>query len=569
MNGSKETDPLSHPAEVAPPIDGGSQPSSPAEDGHATVLGNSMAGFAWTVASRVTGLGKMITVGAVLGVTYLGNTYQTINALPNLVYYQLLAGSLFASLLVPPLVRHLDEGDGKKARVLVDGFLGTLLLLALAVAAILLAVGPLIMRLLTLGVNDPAIASSERRIGWLFLAMFVPQIALYVVAGTGAAVMNASGRFALAAAAPALESLGIIATLVVVGLLFGTGTPITQVSTGQLLMLSLGTTAAVGIHAACQWLGARSSGLTMMPGMGWKDPEVRRVLLRIVPTLGYTGLAALQIFSTMVVADRIPGGLIAFQLALNFFYLPTALVAWPMARALLPQLARHQHDGDDRKFSDDFRHTLAVAAFVTIPIAATYIALASPLAHALAFGQLRTPAGIRLTTVSLATLAVGVVGETGFILGTYALYAKHDVRSPLQSMAVRVGVSMTLMVPALMAKGPTVVTLLGLSLSAGSVAGSVYIGTRLRPHLLRTGSTLFRSVARTVAAATAMGLAEFVVAWQLVSRVHTHAAEVGQVALAGLAGLGVFLAIQTTLRAPELASLRAVLRGRMAARAKR
>ena len=84
---------------------------------------NSLAGSVWTVVSRLTGLGKALTIGAVLGATYLGNTYQAINALPNLVYYQL-AGSLFASLLVPPLIGHLGRDDRSGARVLVRGFLG-------------------------------------------------------------------------------------------------------------------------------------------------------------------------------------------------------------------------------------------------------------------------------------------------------------------------------------------------------------------------------------------------------------------------------------------------------------
>lgn len=66
---------------------------------------------AWTLMSRVTGLIRFAAVGAVLGPTFFGNTYQFTNSLPNLVYYGFLAGSLFSSLLVPALVRHIDRGD--------------------------------------------------------------------------------------------------------------------------------------------------------------------------------------------------------------------------------------------------------------------------------------------------------------------------------------------------------------------------------------------------------------------------------------------------------------------------
>src|SRR5256712_11688796 len=63
---------------------------------------------AWTIVSRVTGLVKFAVIGAVLGPTFFGNTYQFTNSLPNLLYYGLLAGSPFSPLLVPPLGRDID-----------------------------------------------------------------------------------------------------------------------------------------------------------------------------------------------------------------------------------------------------------------------------------------------------------------------------------------------------------------------------------------------------------------------------------------------------------------------------
>ncbi len=65
----------------------------------------------WTIVSRLTGVLRGITIAAVLGVTYFANTYQFTNSLPNLIFYGLLAGSLFSSLLVPALVGHVDSGD--------------------------------------------------------------------------------------------------------------------------------------------------------------------------------------------------------------------------------------------------------------------------------------------------------------------------------------------------------------------------------------------------------------------------------------------------------------------------
>src|SRR5262245_10466586 len=205
---------------------------------------NSLTGSAWTLISRVTGLARVVAIGAVLGATFLGNTYQGIYALPSLIYYQLLAGSLFVSLLVPSLVEHIRRGDRDRADSFVRGFLGSLLALAALAVGIVILASPLILRLFSLGVKDEAVAADQRRVGLLLLVLFTPQILLYVVAGTGAAVMNAFGRFGLASAAPTAENLGIILTLVVAAVVFGTSIELSTVSTSEILLLGIGTTAA-------------------------------------------------------------------------------------------------------------------------------------------------------------------------------------------------------------------------------------------------------------------------------------------------------------------------------------
>ena len=81
----------------------------------AGAVADSMSVAVWTTISRFSGVLRGIAIAAVLGATYFANTYQFTNSLPNLIFYGLLAGSLFSSLLVPALVRHIDAGDQKAA----------------------------------------------------------------------------------------------------------------------------------------------------------------------------------------------------------------------------------------------------------------------------------------------------------------------------------------------------------------------------------------------------------------------------------------------------------------------
>ncbi len=531
--------------------------------GASRFLANTLAGSIWTTLSRLSGLAETVAVGVVLGATYLGNSFQSINALPNIVYYQLLAGSLFVSLLVPPLVHHVDAGDSEAARRLAGGFFGVLLAAAAGLAALLLIAGPIIVRLLTLGVPGQAAAAAQTRVQMILLVLFLPQIFLYLVAGASGAVLNAHGRFALAAGAPTLENLGIITTLFLVALIFGTGVGVGTVTDAELLLLGLGTTAAVGVHAAAVWLGARSNGLTLVPRAGWREPEVRAVVRRVVPTLAFTGLEAMQVFVVFMVANRLRGGLVAFQLAFSFFILPAAIVTWPIARALLPQLARLHRTGREQGFRDELARGVRLTSFITVPTAIAYVVLAVPMSRAISFGQLGEPEVVRLIALSLASLAPGVIAESWFILGTYAFYARLDAHTPLRSMVLRVGVSVGIMALTWGVRGPAVLPLLGLSLSAGSLAGAAHAWRRLRAQLPAAPSGAMRSSSwrRVVAASLVMVVPAAGIAYGVGRVTNRQLGEVLAMLGAAMAGTAVYFGLQARWHAPELGWLRTGLGG--------
>ncbi len=131
-------------------------------------------------------------------------------------------------------------------------------------------------------------------------------------------------------------------------------------------------------------------------------------------------------------------------MALNFYYLPIALAATPVALALLPRLSRlHQSDSKD-EFTGTFMQGLGLALFMAIPAAVGFVVLADPIAHTIAAGQMASPEGLRMIAAGLAALALGLVGETTFYVTTQAAYARGDTRTPLVSMALQAGVCLTL-----------------------------------------------------------------------------------------------------------------------------
>ena len=523
--------------------------------GGAAAAGDSIAVAAWTVVSRVTGVARFAAIGAVLGPTFFGNTYQFTNSLPNQIYYGFLGGSLLSSLLVPALVRHLDAGDRDGCRRVAGGFLGASLLAVVAVLPIAVLLGPLALGL-TASAGGTGIGESQEQVGRWLILMFAPQVFCYGLVAAATAVMNARRRFALAAAAPALENVGILAVLGLSAVLFGTGADLGQVRPAQLLLLGLGTTGAVVLHAGTQWWGARRAGIVLVPRVGWRDPEVRRVIRRALPSLAQAGLVALQVLTLLVLANRVPGGVVAFQLALSFYYLAIALGATPVALSLLPRLARMHQNGRSTVFRDTVVRGLGQAFFLTVPAAAGYLVLAGPLARALAFGRMDTAEGVTMVAASLAALTVAVLGQTAFLVATYASYAREDTRSPLRSMLLQAAACLVLLSLAPRVHGTAVLVAIGLAFSASVALGAAHLLTRVLRGLGRGTVRLAPSLLRIVAGAGAMAAP----AWLAAAGASRWAGAPIGVATGIVTGAAVFLGLQALWRTPELAALTGGLR---------
>jgi putative peptidoglycan lipid II flippase len=437
---------------------------------------------AWTAVSRATGVFRVLLLAAVLGPTYLGNTYQLTNALPNLVFYGFLGGSLFASLLVPSIVGYLDLGSRRDIERVTGAFLGVALTALGVLAPIALLLLPLLLQLMT-PFSDSASAGDQVQLARLLLLMTIPQVLGYAVAGICAAIMNAQRRFALAAAAPAVENLGIIAVLVAVAATYGSRSTTGWPPNGELLLLGLGSTAAVAAHAGLQWWGARRCGVRLIPRLGWRDPDVQSILRRAVPTLLQSALMALQILVLLVVASTVAGGTVALQIALNFYALPIALVATPVALSLLPRLSRLVAASSAADFSDTFIRGIRLALFLTLPAATGFLVLAGPIAASVAGGRMGTPDGTRMISWALASVACGLVGQSIFFVTTQAAFARRDTRTPLRSTALQTIVCLAGCGIAVQANGLAVLVILGASYSVANVVGAIHILVSMRRHL--------------------------------------------------------------------------------------
>jgi putative peptidoglycan lipid II flippase len=542
---------------VPEPFDGGSDLTTP--EG---AVSDSLSVAVWTLVSRFTGVVRGITIAAVLGATYFANTFQFTNSLPDLVFYGLLAGSMFSSLLVPALVGHIDSGDRPAAARTAGGLLGVAMLGMLAIVPAAAVATPWLLRLGSAGAANATAAGSQAHVGAVLVLLLLPQVPLYAIVGTATAVMNAYRRFALPAAAPALENLGTMAVLGVVAVLYTHVAAEQSVPLSLLLLLGLGTTGAVVLHASVQWWGAKRVGILLVPRSGWHDPQVRATIRRALPALAQAALAALLFGALSLAADHVPGGVVAFQLAANFYFLPIALAASPVALSLVPRLSRMTAPGQAGMFRDTYLRGLAFACFFAVPAATAYAVLARPIAGAIGFGAFGAAGGRDLIAEALRGLAPGIVGETLFLVSTYACYARKDTRHPLRGMVIQVVVCTTGIGVVVNVRGLALLTGLGLAFSLGSAVAAWYLVRHLRRELPRNGQQTLLPFRQTVICAAIMALPAWAAANFLAGRLTSAPGRVATMLLVSLGGAGIYFAAQAIMGAQQLEWLTGALRQR-------
>lgn len=377
--------------------------------------------------SRVTGLLRIVVVGAVLGDTFLGNTYQSTNSIPNLIF-EIMAAGVFQAVLVPTVVRHLTAGRKERAEEIAGSVLGTALGVLGAVTAVAMLASPWIARGLFSG-TDPSVADDQIRLGTIFLLIFLPQVAMYAAGMVATAVLNADHRFSVPAIAPAVNNVIVIAAYLGFWWSRAGAEPSLDLSALQIALLAGGTTAGVIGFCALPVLAVRRAGFRLRIRPGWREPEVREVLRMGAWAAGFLVGNQLLLAVELVLANRVAGGVVAFQIGWTFFLLPYALFAQPVLTALFPRLSGQHVRRDIEAMAETTRRGTEMICLFTIPAAIIFLAVGPAVGRGILFGAIE-PDGARQIGRVIAAFGPGVVAYGLLLYLARVSYAALDARTP-------------------------------------------------------------------------------------------------------------------------------------------
>ena len=514
-----------------------------------------------TLASRLTGMVRNVVVVAVLGVTFLGNTYQSANTVPNLLF-ELIAAGVLQAVLIPTLIDLAANGEDDEAEHVARSVLG-LAGAALAVLALLGAVlAPLVMRLLVAGVDDPQIRDDQIRLGTILLWFFLPQVVLYASNMVATGVLNAKGHFAVPVFSPLLNNLVVITSYLLFAWLRHGAEPSLDLSALQITVLGLGTTLGVVTFCMAPVIAAVRSGTTLWPRFDWRHPGVRRIARLGGWAAAFLAATQVLLGVVLVLANHVEGGVVAWNLGFTIFVLPHALVALPVLTTLFPTMSRHAVSGDEAAYQRTVASGVRAIAYLVLPAAAALLSLSLPMARVLRFG-VYDGGGVGAVAAATAAFGPGLVGYGTFLFLARALYARGDTRTPaMVNLAVVGAGAVGMVITFALVHGNARLAALAGAHSAAYLAGAgaLYLIVRARStatdrHAGSVGRSLLASIGAAAAAAGVMWLVGDAMGGG------GRADSVAELAVAGGLGLVVYVAGASLLGGPRPSAVPALLRG--------
>jgi putative peptidoglycan lipid II flippase len=418
---------------------GPDQPARPLDKGRLAKVSTIVA--AGTLASRVTGLIRVILTAAALGDGLTADAYNLANVAPNIVY-ELLIGGVLSATLVPLFVRADQRRDQDGPSAVMSLAFGALV----ALTSLSVMAAPLLARMYGSG-------SGERHdLLVTFLYLILPEVFFYGLTALLTAALHARRRFVAAAVAPVLNNVVVIAVMAFVAVRYG--------ECRSLPGGGCDTITTVGDHLSGQWVvgigtmaGIAAMSFVLIPavrhaGIHWRwspnrhDPMIRELVRLAGWTVGYVAANQIALFIVLRLANGAAEGTVtAYQVAFVFFQLPHGLIAVTVMTTFLPELsaaaARRDLPAYRRRFGTGLRLMMAPLMSAT----ALLFVFAGPLADiALDHGAFDQQAA-DVVGDTVRWLALGLPAFSLFLYCCRGFYALEDTKTPFQVNAVECAVN--------------------------------------------------------------------------------------------------------------------------------
>ncbi|MGJ8617021.1 MAG: murein biosynthesis integral membrane protein MurJ [Sulfitobacter sp.] len=469
-----------------------------------------MSGFftvgLWTLLSRVMGFLRDVMIAGYLGAGPVAEAFLVAFSLPNM-FRRFFAEGAFNMAFVPMFSKRLEAGDDPEGFAQ-DAFVGMAFILTMFTIIGVIAMPGLVLLMAS------GFAGDERfDLAVAYGRLAFPYILFISLAALVSGVLNASGRFMAAAAAPVVLNVVFIAAVLIGAALGPPGSDALGVGVDQALGLRVGDTLALSVplagiaQLALVWWAAKRAGFTLRINRRPRlTPDLKRLAIIAAPAALAGGVVQINLLVGRQVASFYDGAVAWLNYADRLYQLPLGVVGIAIGVVLLPDLSRRLKAGDE----DGSHHTLSRAAEVamalTIPSAVALMVIPFTLATVL-FQRGATGAD-DAAAIAIAVSIYGL-GLPAFVLQKILqplYFAREDTRRPFHfavvAMVINVGLAVGLM-PLVGWIAPAIAA----SLAGWAMFALLAVGARGYGRAAKFDARFRRRIWRIIVAAIAMGFA--------------------------------------------------------------
>lgn len=349
----------------------------------------------------------------------LNDAYQLANTIPNILY-EAIIGGLLSAMFIPLLISEQkrsgkDSTEAWRIANLLLGYAGVILFVISVLGFIF---SPAIVSVLTAYGHHEAAAAS-RQLAVYFFRFFSWQMFFYGLNAVFMAILNSHDVFGITAAAPILNNVVVIITLI----LF-------RMHAIGVAGLAIGTTGGIAAMALIQLPWLKRVRMPLRPTCNFRDPVFRSVASLGAPIalVGLANFINISVRSNLLWS--IPGGFTAFNLCFQIIMMPHGIFAVALSTVLYPALTRHAAEENWRDVRGVMWSGLRWTMFIMLPIALGMSALAVPLTRVMFEREKFTYSDSIFFARFLRLYSLSIVPYSAVLFLTRVFYSTKDTRTP-------------------------------------------------------------------------------------------------------------------------------------------
>ena len=320
----------------------------------------------WTFISRILGMIRDVFLLSFIGVGPILDAFIVAFRLPNM-FRRFFAEGAFSAAFVPMYSKRLHRREKAESFAL-EAMSGLTFVLLIGTG-----LGMVFMPGLVWVTASGFIGDDRFELAVEYGQIMFPYILFVSLAALLSGALNARGRFAMAAAAPAFLNITVIAALSLAWVL--------KLQPAVFLVWSVPLAGI--LQLSLLWFGARQSGMMVKFVRPKLSKEMRHLIKVAFPAALANGVVQINLLVGTIVASFFPGAVSWLYGADRLYQLPLGVVGIAVSIVLLPELSIRLQAGDRTGAQIAFSRASEISFSLSFPASVALFVIPTPLVSAL------------------------------------------------------------------------------------------------------------------------------------------------------------------------------------------